>query len=216
MRRPDQRHRQLARSQPTDLKVWQNYYRALAAKTNEFPVPPQPQSPAADVLLALSKYDSAIEELRQASQLPYSRFPLELRYGRSVRRFCCRILAAMKGCSQVLQLRAIAELQNGQKRKGAGGREAHVAIGGFHPHRAVFDFASGPHRHCCKSRLQPIWEGLAEHQWSDAQLVELDAELAKLDFLADYQVGHAWRNGFVPGRDIDYLRRHPEQISIIF
>ena len=31
-------------------------------------------------------------------------------------------------------------------------------------------------------------EGLAEHQWSDAQLAELDAELAKLDFLADYEM----------------------------
>ena len=34
--------------------------------------------------------------------------------------------------------------------------------------------------------LQPIWEGLAEHKWSDEQLVALEAELAKVDFLADY------------------------------
>ena len=34
--------------------------------------------------------------------------------------------------------------------------------------------------------LQPIWEGLAEHKWSDEQLAELDSELAKLDFIADY------------------------------
>jgi hypothetical protein len=34
--------------------------------------------------------------------------------------------------------------------------------------------------------LQPIWEGLAEHQWSDEQLIALDEELGKLDFLADY------------------------------
>jgi hypothetical protein len=35
--------------------------------------------------------------------------------------------------------------------------------------------------------LQPIWEGLAEHRWSDEQLVALDIELGKLDFLADYE-----------------------------
>jgi hypothetical protein len=35
--------------------------------------------------------------------------------------------------------------------------------------------------------LQPVWEGLAEHKWSDAQLTELDSELSKLDFLADYE-----------------------------
>ena len=67
----------------TDLKPWQTYYRApartneyLGITTNVYPVSPQPQSPAADVLLALSKYGSAIEELRQASLRPYSRFPV--------------------------------------------------------------------------------------------------------------------------------------------
>jgi hypothetical protein len=35
--------------------------------------------------------------------------------------------------------------------------------------------------------LQPVYEGLAEHKWSDAQLASLDSELAKLDFLADYE-----------------------------
>ena len=65
------------KSTMTDLKVWQQYYRAQAETADAFPVARQPQSPAADVLLALSKYDSAIKELRQASKLPDSRFPLE-------------------------------------------------------------------------------------------------------------------------------------------
>jgi hypothetical protein len=42
----------------TDLKALQLYYRALAARTNEFPVASQAGTPAADVLLALSKYDA--------------------------------------------------------------------------------------------------------------------------------------------------------------
>jgi len=36
--------------------------------------------------------------------------------------------------------------------------------------------------------LQPVWEGLAEHRWSEEQLVALDAKLMKLDFLADYKL----------------------------
>jgi len=40
-----------------------------AAKTNCFPSHRQPQMPAQDVLLALSKYDSAIERLRETSKL---------------------------------------------------------------------------------------------------------------------------------------------------
>ncbi len=35
--------------------------------------------------------------------------------------------------------------------------------------------------------LQPVWEGLTEHKWSEAQISEIEQELAKLDFLADYQ-----------------------------
>jgi hypothetical protein len=57
----------------TNLDAWQSYYRQRGVITNEFPVSAEPQSAAKDVLVALSKYDSAIEELRVASQLPYSR-----------------------------------------------------------------------------------------------------------------------------------------------
>ena len=97
----------------SDLKAWRNYYSALAATTNGFPVAPQPQSPAADVLLALSKYDPAIEELRQASQLPCSRFPLDYDIENPAE-ILLPHLAVLKQCSLALQLRAIAELQNGQ------------------------------------------------------------------------------------------------------
>jgi hypothetical protein len=34
--------------------------------------------------------------------------------------------------------------------------------------------------------MQPIWEGLAKHEWTDEQLAELDSALAEMDFLADY------------------------------
>jgi len=49
------------------LKQWQSYYRDLgkAFPAVAIPITPQPQSPAADVLLALSKYDQIIEKLRR-------------------------------------------------------------------------------------------------------------------------------------------------------
>jgi hypothetical protein len=69
----------------TDLKQWQSYFRIFAAtsegKTNSFPVAAQPQTPAADILLALSVFDPAIEELRQASQRPYERMPIDYQSG---------------------------------------------------------------------------------------------------------------------------------------
>jgi hypothetical protein len=58
--------------------------------------------------------------------------------------------------------------------------------------------------------LQPVWEGLVEHKWSDTQLAALDEELGKLDFPA------AWRlsmRGELGGQadEMELLRRHPER-----
>jgi tetratricopeptide (TPR) repeat protein len=173
------------KSTVSDLKAWQEYYRTLAKTTNEFPVAQSPQTPAADVLLALSKYDSAIEELRQASLLPYSRFPID--YDTE----CPAVillphLAGMKRPAIVLQLRAIAELQNGQSEKAL--EDIKLSL------RLADSIRTEPIliSHLVRMALvnitfQPIWEGLAEHKWSDAQLIALDQELAKLDFLVDYE-----------------------------
>ena len=197
-------------SQKSDLAGWQAYYRTLAAKTNMFPIPARPQSPAADVLLALSKYDPVIEELREASRLPYSRFPLNYD-NESPAAILLPHLAVLKRCSQTLQLRSIAELQNGQ------------------PDKALVDVKLGLQltdkirtEPCLISHLvriamlqimlQPVWEGLAKHEWSDEQLVALDAELAKLDFLPDYKLSMHSELGF-QGSEMDRLRRHPEQLQ---
>jgi hypothetical protein len=168
----------------SDLTPWQSYYRALAAKTNDFPVSSSPQSPAADVLLALSKYDSNIEELRQAAQLPESRFPLPYN-DEDPAEILLPHLAAIKQASQVLQMRALAELQRDQSDKAL----ADIKL----IFRLVDSVRTEPFiiSHLVRDAvvqiaLQPVYEGLANRQWSDAQLAELDSEMAKLDFLADF------------------------------
>jgi hypothetical protein len=168
-----------------DLKEWQNYYRTLAAKTNEFPIASQPQSPAQDILLALGKYDLTVEELRQASQLPYSRFPLDYD-DEDPAEILLPHLAALKRCSQILRLRALAELENGENEKAF----ADVKLA-LHLADSVrtepFIITHLVRIAILELVLQPVWEGLAEHKWSDTQLAALDLELAKLDFLADYE-----------------------------
>jgi len=169
----------------SDLKSWRNYYRALAATTNKFPVAPQPQSPAADVLLALSKYNPAIEELRQASQLPDSRFPLDYDI-EDPAEILLPHLAALKQCSLALQLRALAELQNGQSEQAFDDVKLALRLADS-VRTEPFIITHLVRIAILQITIQPVWEGLAEHQWSDAQLAELDAELATLDFLADYE-----------------------------
>jgi hypothetical protein len=187
----------------SDLKVWQHYYRVLVAKTNEFPVPSQPQTSAQDVLLALSKYDSAIEELREASRLPYSRFPLNYE-SKDPGAILLPHLTHLKRCSQVLQLRALAELQNGESEKALDDVKLSLRLADSIQTEPIL-ISHLVRVAILQITLQPIYEGLAEHKWSDAQLVMLDSELSKLDFLADYKLSMRGERAGDIGT-IEYLR----------
>ncbi len=194
----------------TNLEGWQRYYRELAVTTNGFAVPVQPQSLAADVLLALGKYDPVIEELRQASRLPYSRFPLQYT-NESPAAILLPHLAALKSCAQILQLRSVAELQNSQPDKAL--EDVTLALQLTDKIRTEPFLISHLVRIAMlQITLQPVWEGLAEHRWSDAQLVALDAELEKLDFLPDYKLSIRSEMG-CQSVEMDRLRRHPEQMQ---
>lgn len=197
----------------TDLKSWQHYYWQLAEKTNYFPVATVPQTPAEDVLLALSRYDGTIEELRRASQLRYARFPLTYT-NENKAEILLPHLASLKGLTRMLCLRASAELQADQPDQALADLKlmfrlnAAVQIEPFLISHlvniAMFEF-----------ELQPIWEGLADRKWNDHQLVALHAELTRFDFLADYQ--QAIRGERASGVDIiDSLRRHPNRIEEYF
>jgi hypothetical protein len=193
----------------TDLQAWQNYYRnptnihavtelvmtngTLIAETNylnhatdKFPIASQPQTPAKDVLLALSKFDSAIKELRQASQRPYSDLPLDYKKGFNVGRTLFPYLGELKLCSQTLQLRAGAELADGESAKALDDVKLMLYLNNS-LRTSPFLISALVRIAITRVALQPIWEGLAEHKWSDEQLAVLEAELAQMDFLADYE-----------------------------
>lgn len=180
------------RGKLTDLKAWQTYYRTMfvtnesgvqAFATNEFPVAAQPQSPAADVLLALSKFDPVIDELRQASRLPQSRFPLNYD-GLKPWDIWNPAVGSLKACADVLRLRASAELAAGQNEKAMADIKLLIQLAeAIHsePTLNSQDYRMG----VINLGLQPIWEGLVQHQWSDAQLTELAKDLSKMDFLSE-------------------------------
>jgi hypothetical protein len=171
----------------TDLKTWQASYRnpTNASLAKEFPVAPQAQTPAADVLFALSKFDSAVEELRLASQRPYASVPLNYEDGFSSTTALLPVLTELKRCTQVLQLRAAAELADGQSAKALEDVKLLLYLNNS-IRNSPFLISHLVRIAIVAIGLQPIWEGLVEHKWSDEQLVALDAELSKIDFLADY------------------------------
>jgi hypothetical protein len=189
----------------TDLKSWQDYYRTLAAKTNQFAIPPQPGSPAADVLLALGKYNADIEELRQASRLPASRFPLT--YDRKEPAgILLPHLAPLKITTLMLRLRACAELQNNQADQALADVKLMLYLNGA-IRTEPFLISHLVRIAMLEITLQPIYEGLAGHRWSEAQLGALDSELARQDFLADYQTAMHGELGLALS-DIEYIRRN--------
>ncbi|HTB84990.1 MAG TPA: hypothetical protein VK742_15150 [Candidatus Sulfotelmatobacter sp.] len=194
----------------TDLKAWQIYFRtpvtnADSSLTNDFPVSFSPRSPAADVLFALSKFDSAVEELRQASHLPLSRFPLNYD-GEQPFNTLMPHLFSTKSCVRTLELRSLAHLELGQS--GQALDEINLCL------RLIDSTRTEPLliTHLVRSAelqftIQPVYEGLAGHQWSDGDLTELERELAKLDFLADFQQTMQGERCFAIAC-VDHLRRH--------
>jgi type II secretory pathway pseudopilin PulG len=190
----------------SNLKFLQEYYRALAAKTNQFRALPEPQMPADDVLLALSKYDPAIEELRQASQLPCSRYPLNYCDSNNPpAAIMLPHLAPLKACASVLRLRSTAELQNGQSEKALADVKLALQLTGK-IQTEPFLISHLVRIAMVNITLQSIWGGLAQHKWSDAQLTGLDSALAQLDFLADYEFAMRGERALDMG-NIEFFRK---------
>jgi hypothetical protein len=135
------------------------------------------------VLLALSKYNSVIEELRRASLLPYSRFPLN-DTPRSENNYIH--VQTLRECAQVLQLRALAELENGQSEKALDDVKLIFYLSSSIHGEPVY-FSQYARLVIFNMAIQPIWEGMAGHEWTNSQIAIIESELSKFDFLSDYQ-----------------------------
>ena len=194
----------------TRLDCWQSYYRTQAGRSNALPVGAQARAPAADVLLALSQYDQVIEELRAASCLPCSRYPINYD---SESPFMIHLphLAPLKNCAQVLQLRTLAELQIGRPDKALA--DVLLALQLTDKVRTEPFLISHLVRIAMlQLTLQPIWEGLAGRTWSDPQLAALDSELQKLNFASDWTRTMSGELG-AQSDEMELLRRHPERFQ---
>ncbi|HEY3856968.1 MAG TPA: hypothetical protein VGO67_21505 [Verrucomicrobiae bacterium] len=126
---------------------------------------------------------AVIEEMRKASQRPYSRFNVEYD---AEPKFSIILphLAGINSAYRILALRSCAELQSG-------GTDAAFADTRL-MFRLVHSLQSEPflvsqlvRAASFGATLQPVWEGLEQRKWSDEQLKELISELRGLDFTGD-------------------------------
>lgn len=135
------------------------------------------------VLEGLKTNEALFAELRVAGQRPYSRYPVnyDVEMLFSIRR---PHLQMVKGVCQRLELKACAELAAGQSDQALDDEKLIF--------RLTDSLKTDPflisylvRLSCGQVATLPIWEGLAEHHWTDAQLQELEARLQQYNFIAD-------------------------------
>jgi hypothetical protein len=200
----------LYKGQRTDLAAWQAFYRGtnnwFAASggrtTNYFPVAKEPQTPAADILLALGRFETNRQLLLEASARPRARFWINYDDGSAA---MLPHLPRMKASAIYLSLHSVAALDAGDRQTAL----ADVKLS-FRLLQSIRDepvlISYLVRMAMLPWTLQPIWEGLAGRQWTEPELNLIQTELGKLDFPADYhfairgeRAGQLWV--------VDYLRR---------
>jgi hypothetical protein len=210
-----------ARGQRADLAAWQGYYRgesnrvylaefeepksetervfrrrygaapAVITPTNYFPTTKEAQAPAADVLLALSRFQEKRALLIAAASRPQSRFCLNYDARTSMR---LPHLGRIRAAAQYLSLHASAALNVGQTELALEDLRLSFRL----PDSVRREPRLLPHfvrMEVLRLALQPVWEGLADRRWTAADLEVIERELGKLDFLTAY--GYALKGELV-------------------
>ena len=184
-----------------NLSACAEFYRG---NTN-YPQAPGSASASDTILVALGRFGSELDELREAAATrPYSRFAIPYDY-EPPWGILIPHLARVKGLTTLTHVRAMAELE-------AGG-----------PVEAFADLNLGLRLSDCIDQepllidhlvrvasmainLQTIREGLVRHTWTDAQLAELEKHLASVHLLAEYLLAMRGERA-LETQGMDYLRR---------
>ncbi len=198
--KPAPRQPEWFQNQRTDLTGWQAHYHSA---TN-FPQWPEPRSPAEDVLKALSLFDAELAELQAAAVRPHTWFNIEVAEDGSSTQVAHVYL--LKSVSEVLFLRAVAKLAAGKT------SEAYADVNlMFRLGRALSTDPMLTHYlrvAVHMMALRAVWEGLADHRWTDAQLIRFQAELAQHNLASELHASLASQRAF-GNRVIEYFRRNP-------
>jgi hypothetical protein len=124
-------------------------------------------------------------ELRAASTREFSRYPVNYNL-ENPWSILLPHLAGIKGLCQRLSLEASAELATGQTDPALADEKLMLFLTDSLKSEP-FIISILVRALCLQIAIQPVWEGLAEHRWNDAQLLELQGRFLSFDFLADVQ-----------------------------
>ena len=180
----------LETGEPIDLAAWQRFY---AGNTN-YPQPAAAQSAARDVLLALSRFDPELDELRQAATHPRSRFAVDYATPQPWS-ILLPHLPRLRGLGNVLLLRATARLDAGQAAEALADLQLLLRLGdSIRDEPLLLSFVV--RQSLIADVITGTREGLARRAWTNDQLVALDRLFAATDLLAELpralQAERAW------------------------
>jgi hypothetical protein len=171
----------------TDLAAWAAKFREVNAALGDpksrgqkmpFPVAATPEKPADDVLLALSKFDAPLAELAAAAPRPRNVYPIH--YEEDFNALLPN-LAVMKSITRISVLRAVARLRAGDSEGAAADARLAFRIGESLNEDSLL--INQLVRFACDGiAMRALWEGLADHRWSDAQLAAFQELLGKRDY----------------------------------
>jgi len=172
-----------------------------------------PREAASRILTCLSESDAVFDELRAASYRPYSRFNLNYE-AENPATILLPHLAPLKHLCQVLRLRASAELAI--ERPDEAFEDIHLMLALVDACRSEPILISHLVRFSeFQMALQPIAEGLAARQWSEAHLKKLQDRLGSFDFLADGRRALQSEGVWLGAGMIDYVRRSHGRLDAI-
>lgn len=191
--RPQLHSGQIYKVEYQDLAAWQEAFAAVQSdpgkhkvefRTDKLDLALRAQAAPA-VLDGLNDDAAAFDELRAASARPDARYPVIYNMENPMS-IALPHLGKIKGACQRLELRACAELALGQNEKAFNDVNLMLYLADTVKDEP-FLVSYLVRLACANIALTPVWEGLAEHKWTEAQLQQLQGRLGSYDFLADVQ-----------------------------
>jgi len=135
------------------------------------------------VLEGMKPDQAAFAELRAASAREFSRYRVKYDFENPWNTLLPHLSKIKQGCL-CLELESCAELAAGQTGQALADVKLMLSLADS-VKSEPFLISYLVRVACFQIAIQPVWEGLAEHRWTDAQLQELQARFLSCDFLAD-------------------------------
>jgi hypothetical protein len=200
----------------TDLGLWAA---ALDAGTNRADNDREPllvttfstKDPAAAVLQGLAAYDPVLEELRDASRRPHSRFNIYYEEDNPAA-IVLPHLSKVKQFCLLLQLRASAELGIGRTQDALNDIELMFCLTDTSRNEPIL-ISQLVRMAELQLALQPLAEGMG--QWSEPQLRRLQERLHDFDFCSDIKRALRAERTLFGGGIIEWVRRSPNKFRLI-